>query len=250
MRKYLFLFLILWGGFSRAANEKQLLGEANKYYMSQEFDKAAAAYEQILASGKESSEVHFNLGNAYFKSGNYVKAILHYERAKRLEPQNEDIDFNLQVANRYVVDNIEQLPQPFFARWWSNLANQRSAGGWAGLSVWFFILFLILLGSYFFSRSLQLRKLSFYSAMTSLFIIVLTLSLGYHQFRIMKKHNMALIQCPRVTVKSAPSYTGTDLFLIHEGLKVEITDGLNRWKEIQLSDGNKGWVADSCLVKI
>jgi SH3-like domain-containing protein len=53
-----------------------------------------------------------------------------------------------------------------------------------------------------------------------------------------------------VTVKSAPSTTGTNLFLIHEGLKVKITDQLEKWKEIELADGNKGWVADSCLVRI
>lgn len=55
---------------------------------------------------------------------------------------------------------------------------------------------------------------------------------------------------PRVTIKSSPSETGTDLFLIHEGLKVEITDSLDSWKEIRLSDGNKGWLRDSCLVVI
>jgi tetratricopeptide (TPR) repeat protein len=250
MRNYLFLMFILLAASSLAASEKEMLAEANKYYMAQEFTKAAGVYEQILASGKESAGIYFNLGNAYYKSGDKVKAILNYERAKLLEPQNEDIEFNLQIANKFVVDNIEQLPQPFFARWWSNLANIGSAGGWARMSVCCFLLFLILLGSYFFSRSVRMRKLSFYSSMLTLFFLLISFSLGYHQFTIMKRHNTALIQCPRVTVKSAPSTTGTDLFLIHEGLKVEITDGLNTWKEIQLSDGNKGWVADSCLVRI
>ena len=250
MRKYLFMMFILLASASWAASEKELLGEANKYYMAQEFNRAAAAYEQILASGKESAEIYFNLGNAYYKTGDYVKAILNYERAKRIEPQNEDIEFNLQIANRFVVDNLEQLPRPFFARWWSNLANLESAGGWAKISTGCFILFLILLGSYFFSRTLRLRKISFFGSMLMLFFLIISFSLGYHQFTIMKKNNTALIQCPRVTVKSSPSSTGTDLFLIHEGLKVEITDGLNTWKEIQLSDGNKGWIADSCLVRI
>lgn len=56
--------------------------------------------------------------------------------------------------------------------------------------------------------------------------------------------------CPRVTVKSSPSETGTDLFLIYEGLKVEMTDSIGTWKEVKLADGNQGWLPDSCIVKI
>jgi SH3-like domain-containing protein len=56
--------------------------------------------------------------------------------------------------------------------------------------------------------------------------------------------------CPRVTVKSSPSQSGTDLFLIYEGLKVEITQKIDKWNEIKLADGNKGWLPDSCIVKI
>jgi SH3-like domain-containing protein len=63
-----------------------------------------------------------------------------------------------------------------------------------------------------------------------------------------RKH--AIVFCPRVTVKSSPSLTGTDLFLIYEGLKVEITDSIGTWKGIKLVDGNEGWLPDSCIVKI
>ena len=65
-----------------------------------------------------------------------------------------------------------------------------------------------------------------------------------------KNRNHAIVFCPRVTVKSSPTETGTDLFLIYEGLKIEITDSLNTWKEIKLADGNEGWLPDSCIVKI
>ncbi|NLO02785.1 MAG: SH3 domain-containing protein, partial [Bacteroidales bacterium] len=62
--------------------------------------------------------------------------------------------------------------------------------------------------------------------------------------------NHAIVFCPRVTVKSAPSLNSTDLFLLYEGVKVEISDSLDMWKEIKLSDGNLGWLPDSCIVKI
>jgi len=250
MKKYIFLIFIFSSLFSQAADLKSLLDQANKAYSAQNFAKAQELYEQILGAGKESAQLYFNLGNACFKQGENIKAILNYERAKRLAPQNEDIDFNLKVANQFVVDNIEQLPQPFFARWWGNLANNASADGWALRSVFLFILFLVLLGTYFFSRLLRIRKLAFYSAIIAGIFVILSFSLATHQYNLKKDRTSALILCPRVNVKSAPSATGTDLFLIHEGLKVKITDSLDKWREIRLADGNKGWVADSCMVRI
>jgi uncharacterized protein YgiM (DUF1202 family) len=48
---------------------------------------------------------------------------------------------------------------------------------------------------------------------------------------------------PSVTVKSTPSESGTDLFIIHEGRKVKVLDNsMKEWVEIELEDGNKGWV--------
>ena len=47
-------------------------------------------------------------------------------------------------------------------------------------------------------------------------------------------------------VKSTPSKSGTDLFILHEGTKVEITDGTMRgWKEIRVADGKEGWIETS-----
>jgi len=45
-----------------------------------------------------------------------------------------------------------------------------------------------------------------------------------------------------VNVKSTPNEKGSDLFVIHSGLKVGITDQLNEWVEIRLPNGEKGWI--------
>ena len=250
MKRIIILLCLVIPWFSQAADVKMLLGQANKAYIAQDFAKAQELYEQILGTGNESAQLYFNLGNAFYKQGDNLKAILNYERAKRLSPRNQDIDFNLKIANQFVVDNIEQLPKPFFARWWNSTANFLSADGWATWSVIVFLLFLILLGSYFFSRSLRIRKLAFSASVFAAIFVIFSFILAGRQFNQVKDRTSALILCPRVNVKSAPSVTGTDLFMIHEGLKVKITDQLEKWREIELSDGNKGWVKDSCLVRI
>jgi SH3-like domain-containing protein len=51
---------------------------------------------------------------------------------------------------------------------------------------------------------------------------------------------------PAATVKSTPAAQGTDLFILHEGTKVNITDGsMRQWKRIRVADGKEGWVETS-----
>ena len=58
-----------------------LWGEAEGAYREGNFAEAAAAYEAIIAQGKESAELYYNLGNAYFKQNNLGRSILFYNRA-------------------------------------------------------------------------------------------------------------------------------------------------------------------------
>ena len=61
-------------------------------------------------------------------------------------------------------------------------------------------------------------------------------------------HSNAIIMVPSITVKSTPNEGGTDLFILHEGRKVMIKDNtMKEWKEIQLEDGNVGWVPVSAI---
>ena len=44
-------------------------------------------------------------------------------------------------------------------------------------------------------------------------------------------------------VKSTPTAGGTDLFILHEGTRVDIIDNtMADWKEIRVPDGKQGWV--------
>jgi SH3-like domain-containing protein len=44
-------------------------------------------------------------------------------------------------------------------------------------------------------------------------------------------------------VKSTPSKNGTDLYILHEGTKVTVTDATMReWRKIRVADGKEGWL--------
>ena len=248
MKRYITLLLLLFALTGRANDE--VIAQANQHYMNQEFEQAIELYGQVLASGKESAQVYYNLGNAYFKTGNMAQAMLNYERAKLLAPGNEDIDFNIRIARQNIVDNIEPLPQAFFVRWWNGLVNKASADRWATVSIVFFLVALVLLAIFFFSQFSMVKRITFWFSVVTFAGTILTFSFASQQKKALNQRTQAIVFAPRVTVKSSPASTGTDLFLIHEGLKVEITDSLSTWKEIRIPDGNKGWLPDSTLVRI
>jgi SH3-like domain-containing protein len=54
-----------------------------------------------------------------------------------------------------------------------------------------------------------------------------------------------------VSIKSTPAENGTDLFVLHEGTKVVITDSsMDDWKEIRVADGKRGWIETSKIEMI
>jgi tetratricopeptide (TPR) repeat protein len=85
-----------------AVNLEAEFDAANKLYAQSKFADAAAAYEQILATGGASPALYFNLGNAWFKSGQIGRAIGAFRAAQQLTPRDPDVRANLQFARNQV----------------------------------------------------------------------------------------------------------------------------------------------------
>lgn len=249
-RILLFFILVVPEVIMAQETNEQLWDKANNFYITEEYQQAISVYEQVLSSGEESAKLYFNLGNAYFKNGDVNNAILNYERAKLLAPNDEDIEFNILFANQSVVTSTEVLSKPFFLRWKESATNLFTVDTWSVFSISAFVLFLVAIGLFLFGKNIALRKISFLTGLLLITFSVFSYSFAGIQKKRIENRNQAIVFCPRATVKSAPSETGTDLFIIYEGLKVEITDSLNTWKEIKLSDGNIGWLPDYCIVTI
>ena len=75
-------------------------------------------------------------------------------------------------------------------------------------------------------------------------------SVSQQQKHKLSVHDDAIIITPAVTIRSSPDETGTELFILHEGSKVRIEDTVGDWLEIRISDGNKGWIKASDMVRI
>ena len=62
------------------------------------------------------------------------------------------------------------------------------------------------------------------------------------QFQQKSKQKTAIIVSSSLIVKSAPSFSANDLFSLHSGSKILITDQIGQWIHIRLTNGNKGWI--------
>jgi tetratricopeptide (TPR) repeat protein len=233
-----------------ATDADSLVQAGNRYYVNNDYQKAADTYQMVIDSGFAAPELYFNLGNSYYKMNNYARAILYYERALLLAPANKDIKFNLELANMHVVDKIDVIPEFFVKRWLRNLAKTVTSNTWAVISMLTFGLFLILLAFYLFSSARLVKQLSFYMFILSFFISVVCYIFSAQRKNMLEERQAAIIIAPSVTAKSSPDEYGTNLFILHEGTKVQVTDSIDRWNEIKISNGNKGWIQKSTFERI
>lgn len=227
-----------------------LIKRGNNLYAKGAYILAIDAYDQVVDSGYEAPELYFNLGNAWYKLNNITYAILNYERAKLLDPFDKDIRHNLALANAHVVDKIDIIPEFFLKRWVRYLTDLTTSNIWAICSAAAFILSLFLITVFLFSSAPGLKKASFWLA---IIVIIISLSSFYFSFKRMQLltlKNRAVISAPTLTVKSSPNEEGNDLFIIHEGTIVNVEDSISNWNRIRISDGNRGWVKKSDIVKI
>jgi len=250
--RYIFILLLFCNLYSVlfAQTVKFNSDSAIIYYSKGKYEEAIKIYEKIISSGYESPEVYYNLANSYYKSNKLSSSILNYERAKILAPNDEDINFNLELARKHVVDKIDVLPSLFIKSWYDRFISSKSTNSWAYISIFIFILFLLLFSGYLFFTTILLRKISFASGVIVLIISVLTFIFSYQQKEAIENHNSAIIFTSTVNVKSSPDDKGTDIFVLHEGTKVIVRDAVDNWKEIKLSDGNIGWIKSSDIVMI
>ena len=216
--------------------------EADSAYVRGQYQQAIALYEDLLKQGA-SADLYYNLGNAYYRTENIPEAVLNYERALLLSPGDRDIRFNLQIARSKTFDKIVPESEMFFVTWYRSLVSMMSVDAWARTALIALALTIVLLLVYLFSDRIWLRKAGFFGGVALLLLFVGANIFAWQQKNDLLDRKGAIIFAPAVTVKSTPAANGTDLFILHEGTKVIITDGsMKEWKEVRLADGKEGWI--------
>lgn len=233
-----------------AFDAEKLITDANAAYNQGLYDSALATYQLVVDEGYESGELYYNMGNAYYKNNDIASAILYYEKARKILPNDENIEYNLSIANSMIVDKIDKVPEMFYKKWWDFFYNFLDADTGAILLLVLFALFVFSLGYFILAKTRKQRKISFY--ITLIFFVFTTLSgiLTYQKYSSALEHKEAIVYDPSVTVKSSPTQNAVDLFVIHEGTKVQIIDRIDSWTEIKIRNGSVGWLPNSTIKEI
>jgi tetratricopeptide (TPR) repeat protein len=251
MKKNVLLVIVIFLALFSYATENQLLiAKANKAYTDGLFTNAVDLYKEVLTSGNESWELYYNLGNSYYKMNDFASAILYYEKAKKMNPGNEDINFNLKVTNNKIADKIEPLPELFYKQWYRNLSELFPVDIWSRITILTFILSLLFALFYVMSQRVFLRKMGFWAGILFFILSLVSVHFSVQNYKTLQNNTEAIIFAPTVTIKSSPDEKSIDLFVLHEGTKVNILDNIGNWYEIRIANGSVGWLPVSSLEKI
>ncbi len=244
MRKTIFIFVLCSLFFvlcvpSFAQSPQELYSRANINYENKDFVEAIKLYEEILSSGKESSQLYYNLGNAYFKSNKLGKAILNYERALRLSPRDRDIIENLELARTLVKDKIE-TPQPGFILSLILFFYEKLNLDELTLitSIFYLLSILSLILSIFLIN--QRRRNLVFSVISAAIFLIFAIFFVARLNRNFSKEAVIIVE--KVDVRSGPKEDFSLQFTLHEGTRLKIVNERESWYEIGLSKDLKGWL--------
>lgn len=238
-KTFLFCMLMAIVSLSASATTKE---NADAEYKRGNYQQAIKDYTELLKQGVN-ADLYYNLGNAYYRTDNVTQAILAYERALMLSPGDDDIRFNLQFVTSKTIDKITPESKMFFVTWYQSLVNFTSVDNWAVMAIASIVLVLLLVLMFLFGPNVMLRKIGFYGGCLFFVLFVFCNFFAYQQKYNLQNRTAAIVIAPSVTVKKTPANGSSDVFVIHEGTKVDITDkGLKDWRGIRLADGREGWL--------
>lgn len=235
----IFGFLVTVSTLLGSPNAQEL--EAASYYKDQEYLKAQKQYEELIAQFPENPDLHYNLANTYYQQSKYGLAILHYRKALRFSPGFDEAKHNLELARGLVVNQevFDDMVLVSFVKLFL-------------LSEWFgailfvgFLLLLTITVKNRLSEDLFKNLVGIFLGLLICFIIVFSFRLYVESYR-----EEGVILASSVEVRSGPSDTLSTLFIVHEGLEVEILNTLDDWVQIKLANGFQGWVLDEFVASI
>ena len=213
-------------------------------YSAGQWAEALQDWSDVAATGLRSKELYYNLGNAYFKTGETAQAVLNYERALRLDPSDADVRYNLEFARAMTQDRIDEVPEFILKTWIRKIGYWMSSDAWAVLSLVFLALTLALVLLFLLGPTAGMRRTGFFAGIATLLLSLAAFGFARSQKADAERHDEAIVMRPVSSVTSSPSSDAAkSLFILHEGTKVKVLDEVSGYKDIELADGRRGWIA-------
>ena len=212
--------------------------EANRAYLSGDFDAAAHAYQELLADGWESAALYVNLGNAHFRMGRRGLAAASYSRALKLEPGDTDARANLDLVRSLNVDQVVGAEaRPLAVR-----ALERVPDAWA---IGAFALAWLLLWGGLAGRRYTVPRLRRGLAVAAFAAALLAVGTGalLAGKAAARGTPTAVIVASTAPVREGAEAALRPAFELHEGTEVRVLEVRAGFVRVRLANGLEGWVA-------
>ena len=247
----IFIAFYSYTGFAmQAQTQDSLFNAANKLYQQERYMEALEQYQAIEKLDLESASLYFNMANIYYKTNQVAPSIYYYEKALKMRPGDRDIQFNLEFANRMILDNIEPLPKSIWQKFLDGIIMQFTYESWSRIAVGLAFIFAILFLLYHFSYSTSKKRIYFITSILSVIFVTTSLFFAYRNKHYVDNNIEAIIFTSEADVKSAPTNSSDVYFELHEGTKVIILETLDNWRKIKIADGKMGWITSDNLKEI
>ena len=208
---------------------------ANRLYEQGKYTEAASRYESLIATGRNSPGVFFNLGNTYFKQGELGRALLNYRRAEALAPRDPDIQANLRFTRDRVSGSLSVKPGPLQRA--LNYFTLNELASFLGPLFWVWAaLFCI-------SRFRPRLKSTLRTAQL-LTGAALALSICFLSAAILaKKERTVIVTTRQATVHLGPLPESQSAFVATDGSELRLLETRSDWLQVTDRSGRTGWLS-------
>ena len=224
------------------AGWNQAFERANAAYEAGRHQEALDGYEALLEEVSHFSS-EYNAGNAAYKLGQLGVARLHYERAHLLDPGHAGLEANMTLLESKIVDRIADVPTLGLKDWLRSWLGAEQLRGWLlwGLICWC-LAWVLWMVRWRKTRPASRSTVGFLGA-GSMALAFIGLAGAYASHQRIQAPQRVVVMVDRTDVRSTPSASGTVLFQLHEGAAACLLHDTEGWQEIELDNGNVGWIS-------
>jgi len=220
--------------------------DAKAAYDAGSYDRAAAAFEALVAEQPRDAALRYDLGNALLKSGKLGRASASYQRAFDLDPRGSDARHNLDFVLKRAGEELAPpgIPGPAFAAF--TALSSRELAGLHWLAAWTALLLagLYALGTE--ARRDALRDWLLAAAGAWLFF-----GLWWAGLRAVLPPGRGVIVAARAELRNGPGEKFTVGYTAPEGRRVRVLSESGEWLEVGLlKEGVKGWTLATSVERL
>lgn len=240
-----FITIILFG-FNLFSNES-IFKKGVELYNAGNYKSALEEWKK-LEDEYQDFRVFYNIGNAYAKLNKIGYAMLYYEKALKLK-QDKKIEDNINFLKLKMLDKVEEEQTTPLRKTLEKIYKKLNIDNLLyPFSISFLLINLIITFYFLFPLKFPKNLLILSSFLVALFLI--TGILIFHFWYIEKNVHYGIIVYESIPVKSAPMEEATELFIVHEGLKVRVFEEVENWVRIALPNGMSGFLLKDSLAII